>query len=699
MFCERCGTKLEEGSSFCPKCGQPVSKREDTTAKTDITETVNMSQEGTTLQSTTIIEENVSRSGEPAAEVPSVPQATQDPAETQSTPQVGQNPAEAQSTPQAGQNPAEVQPAPQVGQVSVMGQPAPQPGQPMPQYAYPGNGQWQPPVPKKKASGKVIGIILGIIGLCIALIVVLVMFLNRPTVYNLEDYVTFDYGGFNGQATARVYLRSGDLEEDFLKQKFKGKDINSYANFSKALKYSMQLEEVLDYVEVEMTSDSTELSNGDVLEAKITYDNKKAKKLKIKFTGESVFTTVDGLADIREVDPFADLEVTFSGTEPDGYLQYNYTGSEAYMPFSFDKTSGLSNGEEVTVTVALDDTYTLSQGYRLTRTEETYVVAGLSGYAGSFGDLSFALGNIKTTTKDKITEYITNNYSEYVTTTPLEEVGYVFEKRNPDTDYWGDENILYYIYKTTLTHEQEEFDPVDVYFPMRYSNFLMDDQGVVTEFIVGDLQGYTSIPVHEDVWNSYNTKGYLDPVACFIDLTEDLKEDYTIERGGDLVYFDDYGIMQHLNDISIQGKEPLEQRAQELLETSFESAFGDDHTLTDVTVVGDCLYYGETDYYGPGNYYCVVLSGTVSPKNKKAYEPTVVYFPVEFDDVYALGDGNAFMKDSNALIVLGKCELAEEVYVSGYTDVNVMLEELEGELGEAYDEIEISDALRSLQDE
>ena len=240
---------------------------------------------------------------------------------------------------------------------------------------------------------------------------------------------------------------------------------------------------------------------------------------------------------------------------------------------------------------------------------------------------------------------------------------------------------------------------MDVYFPMRYSNFLMDDQGVVTEFIVGDLQGYTSIPVHEDVWNSYSTKGYLDPVACFIDLTEDLKEDYTIERGGDLVYFDDYGLMQHLNDISIQGKEPLEQRAQELLETSFENAFGEEHTLTDVTVVGDCLYYGETDYYGPGNYYCVILSGTVSPQNKKAYEPTVVYFPVEFDDVYALGDGNAFMKDADALTVLGKCELAEEVYVSGYTDVNVMLEELEEELGEDYDEIEISDALRSLQNE
>ena len=33
MFCSKCGNKLKEGSTFCGKCGQPVSDKNNNTNK------------------------------------------------------------------------------------------------------------------------------------------------------------------------------------------------------------------------------------------------------------------------------------------------------------------------------------------------------------------------------------------------------------------------------------------------------------------------------------------------------------------------------------------------------------------------------------------------------------------------------------------------------------------------------------------
>lgn len=41
MFCTNCGSKLEEGTLFCPTCGKPVSKEDNnsTYQKWDVEET------------------------------------------------------------------------------------------------------------------------------------------------------------------------------------------------------------------------------------------------------------------------------------------------------------------------------------------------------------------------------------------------------------------------------------------------------------------------------------------------------------------------------------------------------------------------------------------------------------------------------------------------------------------------------------
>ena len=643
MFCEKCGSQIPEGSAFCPNCGNPV-KPAAVPARTETEVTATTSVEVTTQIETNTVAEPAPAETPAGNEAPQPQAPAAEPVAPAPRPQYQENPYGAQ--------------------------------QPYPQQPYvPQPGVWQQPAPKK-GSGKVLAIILGIVGLFLVLICVLVFFLTRPKTYNLEDYVTIEYSGYDGHATARAYLNIGDLEEDILEAKYKGKGVDDIWGYTKALSYAAQLESLLYDVDVDLEGGYDELSNGDELVAKISYDNKDAKKLKIRFTGDSVTETVEGLEAIREVDPFEDLEVSFEGTAPDGYMTYNYTGDLPYAYFTYDNSSNLSNGDIVTFTFGVDNDTTERAGYYVTRREQTYEVHGLLEYADSFEDLDPVIDQMKKDATDKITAYISSSYSSDVSTSPLKYSGYVFFSKYADAETWGDQNVLYLIYETTLSHNENLFEETEVYFPVQFSRILMSEDGShALEYYYSDIQGYSTIEI-PDSWDYYNTYGYLDPVQCYIELTRGEEENYSIENGGDFAKYAEYKLITSVF-LNEEARAGIQEEARAYIETLYaepDPYYKDELVDLELTAEIVLVRKDENSNYAPNVYY-PIFAATLHSGTKR-HEDKLIYLPVEMQSVYITDDGEYSIGKIAGIAGAGMAEIDENHTVDGYVDSDVLVDEL-----------------------
>lgn len=93
----------------------------------------------------------------------------------------------------------------------------------------------------------------------------------------------------------------------------------------------------------------------------------------------------------EKLDPFEDLKITFSGTVPDSKITIN--GQNSRVSYTPSKTTGMKNGDKITVTAEVYSYF--SDQYELTQTEKEYTVSGLSAYA-------MKLDEIPEETKEKL---------------------------------------------------------------------------------------------------------------------------------------------------------------------------------------------------------------------------------------------------------------------------------------------------------
>ena len=189
----------------------------------------------------------------------------------------------------------------------------------------------------------------------------------------------------------------------------------SLSSLSGAAKEYMLLEEAVDSIDVEITSEREHLSNGDTITASITYDNEIAGQSKIQFTGETVTLAVEGLQPVIEIDPFEGLKVTFTGKAPNGKVEFSYEGSNAEVKnyrFTADKKDGLRNGDVVTISINADDENTLKAGYAFSKKEAQYTVSDLDEYVAAYADLTEDfLTKVKAEAEDTIYAYTASTYN------------------------------------------------------------------------------------------------------------------------------------------------------------------------------------------------------------------------------------------------------------------------------------------------
>lgn len=130
---------------------------------------------------------------------------------------------------------------------------------------------------------------------------------NKKTVDKITEidpikYVVVNLGGVEGNGFVKEYFFRG---EGALHKYKKSNDLKlttqetiaGSGNESEDAKILREADKFFDTVEVSTDDKLQELSNGDKLTFKLTYDEEKAKEIGVKFTTDTVVYTVKGLGD------------------------------------------------------------------------------------------------------------------------------------------------------------------------------------------------------------------------------------------------------------------------------------------------------------------------------------------------------------------------------------------------------------------
>jgi hypothetical protein len=153
---------------------------------------------------------------------------------------------------------------------------------------------------------------------------------------DLNEFVTVETQGYDGYGTGKAEFDSGKLEEALMAN---GVDVSGTLNVIMAVSGAA---DKLD-----------KLSNGDEIEYKWNIDKTAVKtfkkKYKILLCYKDFSTKVEGLKDPAEFNLGDYLDISVNGVAPKGSL-YVKTSLNGFI-VEADKKDGLSNGDEVTITV------------------------------------------------------------------------------------------------------------------------------------------------------------------------------------------------------------------------------------------------------------------------------------------------------------------------------------------------------------
>ena len=548
-FCGNCGTQVGDDADFCPNCGQKLKGEMEQPAEQAAPVQEQPAEQETPVQEQPAEQETPVQEQPAEQAAPVQEQPAEQAAPVQEQPQQGQfqsqpQQGQFQSQPQQGQ----FQSQPQQGQ--FQGQPQQGQFQGQPQQGQfqgrPQQGQFQgqpqqarPPKKPFKMTKQLWALLIAVIAVVVVAIVALVVVKNQKKKVNINDYISVEYNGYETAGTAYVDFDETGFSEAVIKaQGKKLKNVKSlddldWSDLTDLMGSSNW--DLIDSITFDVKPDS-DLSNGDVVTVTASWNEDYEKKAGVKILSKEQEFTVEGLEEVKEVDPFEDIEVTFSGTPP--YVYPNWTNNSdddylRYLWFNFEDYDSLDVGDTVTLTVDESEENALANGYKFTQTSKEYIVSGVDSYVTSAADISADnLDSMKNEATDVLDAYFANNNSYIGNSGFSYEGSYYLVAKNSDT--WGDTNVLYLVFSTTVTSAENAFEPTVVYFPVKYTNIMALSDGSQSFNTYGDIEGYTDLE-YDDGW--YNVDGYTDGAQMFNDLVVTQKVDYTYEVTDNLTQF------------------------------------------------------------------------------------------------------------------------------------------------------------------
>jgi hypothetical protein len=187
--------------------------------------------------------------------------------------------------------------------------------------------------------------------------------------------------------------------------------------------------------------------------------------------------------------------------------------------FTFDKSSELSNGDEVVLKASdssVNDYLAKNYGVVISPTEKTYTVEGLDSYVTSKDEVSDDVLKEMQSQSEDVIKSLSAKWSDNCTLVSSDYVGYYLLVPKGSTSYYGDNNNIYLVYKLTASLTTDEYNPAvnySYYYVIRYNNLLVNDAGECTVDVTNYSTVYDSFSQdfkygsdHHD--RSYSTKGY-----------------------------------------------------------------------------------------------------------------------------------------------------------------------------------------------
>ena len=488
---------------------------------------------------------------------------------------------------------------------------------------------------KHKPISKVIPIAIGagIAGVALICLIAFAVITNRRTI-DLDKYLSISTTGYDGYGTAATSIDWEKMEEKY-KSRIAFKP-SAKKDLGGMLKMMTPMDAVKLCVSVNLDEDSN-LSNGDTISYEWDIDEDLAKYVKCRVKFKDGSYEVADLAEVGKFDPFDDIDVSFSGISPSGQMMFNYSGSElSEYDFHCDKMNGLKNGDRVEISISNPnmDYYAQQFGKIPENLSETYTVSGLQEYVSTYEDLSEEfINDLKNEAQDLIYSYTASSYNKASSLNNLEYAGYILESiKSGDGLFIDSYNDLYIIYKGDVSNSEEEFNTTKVYFPVRFTNILKRETGELSYEDNRGIEGFSEI---KSIW--YGTKGYTNPITCYLEIVERNREYYVAECGDGFEIYSEYNYIEKLEDISESYRENLYADARDKIESYIASDYNKESHVENLEVFGEYLLTEKLQDNGTStkNKYIVVFSADLT-NSEGRFEDTKIYYPVEYDGIVKL---------------------------------------------------------------
>lgn len=521
-------------------------------------------------------------------------------------------------------------------------------------------------------------IIVGAAAVLVLLVVFLIIRINaRPTI-NLNKYLTIETTGYNGYGKVSVMIDWNAIEAKYGKKlHLKGKSAKGKGNTASG---ETAFSRIRDNVYINCDK-YDHLSNGDKIAYTWEVKDSIFDDVKVNLKYKNGECKVSKLEELETFDAFADVIVTFEGFAPDGTASFTYNGNVLNSgDFSCDKTTGLSNGDVIKIT--WDDSniesLAMSLGKVPASAEKEYTVSGLDEYVGTYADLSEDfIKTLRSESEDTIYAYTAGHYDSTSALSDLSYAGYMVRLVKDPDDYYNffgkadSFNDVYIIYSGTVKSSEGYFRPTRVYYPVRFKNVIKSgDQFSYTDNL--GIEGYSYI---DGSWSS--TNGYTNPVICYTEIIEAYRDVYKTECGDGFEKYEAAEELTKAADISEDYKNILYADAKDIIETYAAKEYQNGTVLGELSLLGEYFLLAKTQSsdYVQNNRYIVVYSATVTNTEGK-FEPTVVYFPVEYDGLVKLTDDEYMVTATKGLQGYKMSFPGSFIGTQGYFDGQVMFSEL-----------------------
>lgn len=195
--------------------------------------------------------------------------------------------------------------------------------------------------------------------------------LEEAGTLDMADYIDVEYTGFNGYATATATLDSDSL--------------------AKAIDNETLASQIVNRTTLEISDNGT-LSNGDKIQIEISIDEDWLEENGYKIKSSKITTDeVEGLSEATVLDGFADITVTVSGMSPNLKAAVTNNSSNEFLKtvrYTLSKSTGISNGETITITANYNKEDAQEQGFVLETDTYEYTVTADVSYPISVSELS-----------------------------------------------------------------------------------------------------------------------------------------------------------------------------------------------------------------------------------------------------------------------------------------------------------------------